>query len=149
SEAALVEQPSDGDVVTLRVMFDMGSFEDGELPGLTNLTARLMAEGGAGDRSYAEVTRELFRMAAELDWHVGREQTVFVGRVHRDHLEDFYSVFRDVLLRPRMMREDFDRILSQVRSELELELRGNNDEELGKEVLQGMLYEGHPYEHPV
>lgn len=148
-DTRLVEMPSEHQVVTIRVVFDAGSFEDGGWPGATYLAARLIAEGGAGDRSYAELTRALFPMAAEIGWHVGREQTVFVGRVHRDHLEDFYAIFRDVLLRPRMASEDFDRILAQTRSELELELRGNDDEELGKQVLQAMLYEGHPYEHPV
>ncbi len=148
-ETALVEMPSENRVVTIRVVFDAGSFEDGERPGVTFLAARLMAEGGAGDRSYAEVTRALFPMAAEIGWHVGREQTVFLGRVHQDHLDAFYDVFRDVMLRPQMGAEDFARILAQTRSELELELRGNDDEELGKQVLQAMLYEGHPYEHPV
>jgi zinc protease len=107
-----------------------------------------MAEGGAGARSYAEVTRALFPMAGEIGWHVGREQTVFLGRVHRDRLEAFYEIFRDVLLRPQMSEEDFQRVLAQTRSELELELRGNDDEELGKQVLQAMLYADHPYGHP-
>src|SRR5262249_25176606 len=30
-----------------------------------------------------------------------------------------------------------------------LELRGNDDEELGKEALAALVYEGHPYGHPV
>lgn len=147
-ETGLVEMRSDTDVVTIRVVFDAGSFEDGERPGVTHMAARLMVEGGAGDLSYAELTRRLFPMAAELDYHVGREMTVFVGRVHVDNLEDFYAIFRDVLVRPRLGAEDFQRVRAQVRSELELELRGNDDEELGKQVLQATIYGDHPYEHP-
>ena len=147
-EPALVEMQSESPIVTIRVVFDAGSFEDGPRPGVTHLAARLMAEGGAGPRSYAEVTRALFPMAGEIGWHVGREQTVFLGRVHRDRLDAFYDIFRDVLLRPQMGEEDFRRILAQTRSELELELRGNDDEELGKQTLQAMLYDDHPYEHP-
>jgi zinc protease len=147
-QTELVEMRSESQVVTVRVVFDAGSFEDGERAGVTHLAARLMAEGGAGDLSYAEVTRAIFPMAGEVGWHVGREQTVFVGRVHREHLDAFYRVFRDVILRPQMTDEDFRRVLAQTRSELELELRGNDDEALGQETLQAMLYDGHPYEHP-
>ena len=87
-------------------------------------------------------------MAAQLGAQVGRDQTVFIGRVHRDHLEAFYEIFRDVLVRPRMEQADFERVRAQITSALTLELRGNDDEALGKETLQAMLYEGHPYGHP-
>ncbi|HEY8431349.1 MAG TPA: pitrilysin family protein, partial [Sandaracinaceae bacterium] len=136
-------------IVTLRVVFEAGSAADGEgREGLTNLTARLMAEGGAGELSYAELTRRLYPMAASIDVHVGRDQTAFVGQVHRDHLEDFYELFRDVLLRPRMSEEDFVRVRDQARNALVVELRSADDEELGKEALQAMIYADHPYGHP-
>lgn len=144
-----IEQRSESPIVTLRIAFDAGSADDPSgREGVTNLAAELMAVGGAGDLSYAEMTERLYPMAAQLGAEVGRDQTVFVGRVHRDHLEAFYEIFRDVLLRPRMAQEDFERVRAQARSALTLELRGNSDEELGKETLQAMLFEGHPYGHP-
>ncbi len=147
--ARLVELRSESPMITIRVAFDAGSADDARgREGATALMARLMTEGGAGALSYAEIAARLFPMAADLDVLVGREQTVFVGRVHRDHLERFYEIFRDVLVAPRMGREDFDRLRSDMTSALTLELRGNSDEELGKETLQSMLYEGHPYGHP-
>lgn len=145
----LVEQRSDAAIVTVRVVFEAGSADDPpSREGITRLTARLMLEGGAGELSYAELTERLYPMAASLEVAVGRDQTVFLGRVHRDRLEEFYAIFRDVLLRPRMGADDFERIRAQTVSALTLELRGNDDEALGKEVLQSMLYEGHPYGHP-
>lgn len=145
----LVYLPSEGRMVTFRIAFDAGSVDDPVgSEGLTHLTAHLMAEGGAGDLTYREVVETLYPMAAELSVEVGRDQTVFIGRVHRDHLDAFYALLLDVLGRPRMAAEDFSRLKAQTESELLLELRGNDDEELGKEVLQAMLYRNHPYAHP-
>ncbi len=147
---ALIEKRSESPIITLRVSFDAGSSSDtAGREGVTYVAAHLMAEGGAGDLTYAELTKRLFPMAAQLSVTVGRDQTTFVARVHRDFLDRFYAIFHDVLARPKMGREDFERIVAQTRSQLTLELRGNDDEALGKEVLEAMLYEGHPYGHPV
>lgn len=145
----LVTHPTGSAMVTIRVVFDAGSAEDppGQ-EGVTALTADLMVEGGAGELSYAEMTERLFPIAAELSVDTTRDQTVFVGRVHVDHLDGFYEIFRSVLLSPQLGPTDFERLRTRAMSAIELELRGNNDEELGKETLQAMLYEGHPYGHP-
>jgi zinc protease len=148
-KAQLVERKSDSPVIDLRVVFEAGSASDPEgQQGLTHLTAQLMAEGGAGDRSYQDVTRALYPMAARLHARTEREQTVFVGRVHRDHLDRFYAIFEEVLTAPPMERADFERIKARAQNEVERELRGSDDERLGKETLQAMLYEDHPYGHP-
>ena len=145
----LVEQRSSSPIVTIRVVFDAGSADDPVgREGITRLAAQLAVEGGAGELTYAQLEEALYPMAAVLDYQVGRDQTVIVGRVHRDRLGAFYNLFRDVLLRPRMATEDFERIRAQATSALGLDLRGNDDEAFGKEVLQSMLYEGHPYGHP-
>ncbi|MCB9602018.1 MAG: insulinase family protein [Sandaracinus sp.] len=147
--AQLVEARSDSPIVTLRVVFDAGSAEDPEgHEGLARLAARLRVEGGAGERSYAELVRALYPMAGSIDASVSREQTAFVGRVHRDHLDAFYAIFREVLTRPRYDERDFERLLARAKSALSLELRGSDDETLGKELLHAMLYEEHPYGHP-
>ncbi len=145
----VVEMRSGSPMITLRVAFDAGSAEDPPgREGLTRLAAQAMVEAGAGERSYAEVTEALYPMAGEIGTATDRDQTVFVGRVHRDHLDTFYEIFRDVLLRPRFDARDVERLLSRARTALTMGLRGNDDEELGKQVLQAMLYEGHPYAHP-
>lgn len=137
-------------IVTVRVAFDAGSAADEPgREGITNLTAHLMAEGGAGELSFAELSERLYPMAATIDVHVGRDQTVFIGQVHRDHLEAFYELFRDVLLRPRMGEADFARVRDQIQNALTVDLRNARDEELGKQALEGLLYDGHPYAHPV
>lgn len=145
----MVVQRDSSPLITFRVAFDAGSASDEPgREGITNLTAQLMAEGGAGDLSYAELAARLYPMAGSIDVDVGRDQTVFVGQVHRDHLEEFYALFRDVLLRPRMGEEDFARIRDRARNALVVELRNAQDEQLGKEALHALVYEGHPFAHP-
>lgn len=145
----VIAQRGASPIVTFRVVFDAGSAEDDPgREGITTLTARTMAEGGAGELSFAELSERLYPMAASLSARVSRDQTVFVGQVHRDHAEAFYPLFRDVLVRPRMTDEDFARVRQQVRTALTVDLRGADDESLGKQALQALLYEGHPFAHP-
>lgn len=147
-ELHVFREASTSPIVTVRVTFDAGSADDYErFEGATFLAARLMAEGGAGQLSYAERERALFPMAAEISFDVDRDQTAFVGRVHRDHLEAFYALFRDMLLRPKYENVDYVRVLEQTKSELLVGLRSTDEEALGKELLQQMIFEGHPYGH--
>jgi zinc protease len=145
----VIVRPSDTPVVELRIAYTSGSADDPSgKEGLTYLTAMTMLEGRAGELSFAERSERLFPMAADISAHVEREQTVFVARVHRDHLDAFYPMFRDVLRAPRFEAADFERVRARALSHLTQDLRGADDESLGKEVLQTMLFEGHPYAHP-
>lgn len=136
-------------VVELRVVFEGGSADDPPgYAGLTYVTVMSMLEGRTGELGFADRQRLLFPMAAVISAHVEREQVVFSGRVHRDHLEAFYPLFRDVLLQPAFDQADFERVRARTLSHLTQDLRGADDETLGKEVLQAMLFEGHPYAHP-
>jgi zinc protease len=136
-------------VVELRVVFEAGSADDPPgLEGLTYVTVMTMLEGRTGDLSFADRERLLFPMAAQIHAHVEREQVAFTGRVHKDHLASFYPLFRDVLRLPAFDPSDFERVRGRALSHLTQDLRGADDETLGKEVLQAMLFEGHPYAHP-
>lgn len=144
----LLRAPSAQDVV-IRVVFDAGSADDPVgSEGATHLAAQWMVEGGTQALSFAEFSRALFPMAATVEVQVDRDSTTFVGRVHRDNLARFYPIFRDVLLRPRLADDDFTRLRAQVRSALTMELRGADDEALGREVVQSLIYQNHPYGHP-
>jgi zinc protease len=143
------KRDADAPVIALRVVFEAGSADDPPaLPGLTHLTALTMLEGRAGEVTYAERERLLFPMAAHISLHVEREQVVFSARVHKDHLAHFYPLFRDVLRAPAFDQADIERVRARALSHLTQDLRGADDEALGKEVLQSMLFQGHPYAHP-
>ena len=136
-------------LVTFRIVFQTGSSDDPTgREGLTYVTSRAMAEGGTEALTYEELTRRLFPMAAQISFRVDRDMTVFVGQVHRDHIAAFYPLLRDVLLHPRLAESDFQRVKNQTTSSLTLELRGANDEALGQEFVQSLVYANHPYGHP-
>ncbi len=150
SVPAIAQREPENPLVAFRIMFRTGSVDDpAGQEGITALAARIMTEGGTEKLTSAELLEALFPMAAELSVQSDKEVTVFSGRVHKDHLDHFLGIFEDVLLKPRWDPKEFDRIRDLQVSAVENELRSNNDEEFGKETLEWMLYEGHPYGHPV
>ena len=135
-------------LVEFRVQFHVGSIEDPKgREGLNALTAMMIGEGGTQSLTYREVTDRLYPMAAGIGAQPDREVTTLIGAVHRDHLAPFYEIFSDVILRPRFDPADFSRIKDRMLAALETQLRGNDDENLGKAALEGLIYEGHPYGH--
>jgi zinc protease len=142
--------PSPGPGVVVKLMFRSGSVDDPPgREGLTALCARLMAEGGTARLSAVELLQRLYPLAAEIDARPDREVTVFEGRAHRDHLDRFLPILLDVVLRPRLDEKEFSRLRDDAVSDLEKRLRSSDDEDLGKEALASLIYEGHPYGHPV
>lgn len=132
-------------LVDIQIVFHTGAKDDGDHPGLANLTAALITRGGSSTATYAEIQKQLFPMAAGFSAQVDKEMTTFSGRVHKDHLDEYWSIISTQLLSPGWKQDDFDRIRNNVISAIRTDLRANNDEELGKEVLYERLYEGHAY----
>jgi zinc protease len=89
----------------------------------------------------------MFPMAAALNSQTDQEMTVFSGTTHVDNLPAYYKLVRSMLLDPGWREDDFKRLKDDAINSLRVGLRGNNDEELGKEVLYSMLYRGTPYGH--
>jgi zinc protease len=137
-------------LVAFRFMFRTGSVDDpAGQEGITALAATLMAEGGTEKLTSAQLLEALFPMAAELSVRTDKEVTIFSGRVHKDHLDRYLEIMEDVVLHPRWDSKEFDRLRDVQLSDIQNELRSNDDEELGKEALEWLLYKGHPYGHPV
>jgi len=136
-------------LVTFRIQFRAGAIDDpAGKEGLNALTALTIAQGGTKELTYREVTERLDPMAASIQGQPEREVTTFVGEVHRDHLKGFYELFTSILLKPRFDPADFARGRDLLLAEIETNLRGNDDEELGKETLNLMMYGGGPYGRP-
>jgi hypothetical protein len=149
SVAALSRRNPDARVVAFRILFDTGSSEDPTgKEGLTALTATMTVSSGTRDLTFAELSRALYPMAASIDAHVDRDQTVFEAEIAATDLPSFYPLLRDVILAPRLDDESFSRLLARQKSSLEDELKGADDETLGKEALQAFIYADHPYGHP-
>ena len=139
----------DSPIVNLRIVFRTGSVDDPPgLHGLNALTALMIGAGGTETLAYDELAETLYPWSASISAQSDKEVTTVTGRVHRDHLEPFYAIFRDLILAPRFDPADFERNRDRLRNAVVSTLRGNDDEELGKEALNALLYRGHPYEAP-
>jgi len=136
-------------LVDVMFRFDTGSAHDpvGKA-GLATLTAMMVAEGGSQALTTQEINQRMFPLASGFGAQVDVERTTFGGQVHRDNLDAWYEIARSQLLTPGFRQEDFDRLRSQLINNIRASLRGNNDEELGKEALYEFIYgEFHPYGH--
>ena len=142
-------QKSKSPQIVMKLMFLTGSADDPEgREGLAELTAKMVSNAGSDVLELAEIQKLLYPIAGSLSHQVDREMTVFTGSIHRDNLDRFGSIALDMLLNPGLRAEDFERNRADQKNELRLDLIANNDEELGKEILQATIFEGTPYGHP-
>jgi zinc protease len=136
--------------VTMRLLFAAGSVDDAAgQEGLAAATGALLAEGGTRALTYEQLLDALYPMAAGIGVQVDREVTVVAGTVHRDHLDRYYELFRQVLLEPRYDAKEFERLKRDQHNSLVSGLRAVDDEGFGMESLASLLYAGHPYGRPV
>ncbi len=114
--------------------------------GLAALTAAMLTEAGSLSHTYADIQRAMFPMAAGFSAQVDKEMTRLSGSVHKDNLADWYNLVSAQLLEPGWRESDFERVKTQAVNGIRSNLVGNNDEELGKEVLYQFIYgEDHAY----
>jgi zinc protease len=145
---ASLNQPSDSPLVTFRILFQTGAAADPKgKEGVAALTAAMLSGGGSAQMSYDQIVQKLFPMAASVNAQVDKEMVVFHGTTHVERLEDYYSILRQMLLDPGWREEDFRRLKDEALNFLRIELRANNEEELGKEALYLNIYRNHPYGH--
>jgi zinc protease len=134
----------------VKLLFTVGSAHDPEgKEGLSALAAAMVAEAGSRAMRIDEIGKALYPMAGSFDDQVDKEMTTFTGSIHRDNWKSFLDVVLPQLLDPGFREEDFQRLKDAQANALTEDLRGNNEEELGKERLQTNLFAGTPYGHPV
>jgi zinc protease len=136
-------------LVAVRLFFRVGSVDDpAGKEGLAALTSDIMGQGGTKKRSYAEVLDALYPLAAHIQVLGDVESIVFEGTVHRDNLNVFADLLVEQVLEPRFAHDDFSRNRQNAIDYLTKTLRGNDDEELGKQALASVMYATHPYRRP-
>lgn len=132
--------------VTLALQFRAGAVDDPPgKAGLTYLTARVMAEGGTEKLTAKQLLETLFPMATNVSARVDKEQTTFTATVHRDHAQKMIGILADVVTHPRWDAAEFARLRDAAVNDVEKRLRQGDDENLGKETLEELLFRGHPY----
>ena len=148
AQPRVVELPGKSPLVTIRLVFTTGAASDpADKPGVASLTAQMLANGGTKTLTFKQITDALYPMAAGINGYSDKEMTTFVGQTHVDNLEKFYAIMRDAVLNPGWRTDDFTRVRDDQVNALRVSLRGNNDEELGKEELYNLIYAGHSYGH--
>ncbi|HZY10900.1 MAG TPA: pitrilysin family protein [Bacteroidota bacterium] len=136
-------------LVTFRIILRTGAINDSKgKEGLNAFTAYLIAQGGTKDLTYQQVVEKLYPWAASFNVQVDHEITTFVGNVHRDHLEGFYQLISSLIINPRFDSADFQRIKENGINYLKNTLRSTDDENLGKQALNVLLFNDHPYGRP-
>jgi zinc protease len=136
--------------LNVKLLFTVGSAYDPKgKEGLSALSAAMIAQAGSKDRRIDEINRALYPMAGTFNDQVDKEMTTFTGSIHRDNWKAFLEVALPQLLDPGFREEDFQRLKDAQANALTVDLRANNEEELGKERLQTDLFGGTPYGHPV
>ena len=161
SLAALVEEASEpvealyqvtdmtnsSDIVDVNFLFNTGPAQDPEgKKGLAALTAAMITDGGSATKSIKEIQKAMLPMAAYFSSQVDKEMISLSGRVHREKASEWLDLVLDSLLKPGFREDDFKRLKTQQINNIQTDLKQNNDEELGKEVLYQKLYPKHPYE---
>ena len=140
--------PNRSPLISFRLVFNTGAASDPKgKEGLAALTAAMLAQGGSRAMTYEQIVEAMYPMASGFGWQIDKEMTTFSGTTHIDNLEKYYGLISQMLLDPGFRPEDFSRLKADAINFLKVTLRENNDEELGKEYLYNLIYDGHPYEH--
>ena len=143
-----VALPGKSPLITFRIVFRTGAASDPvDKPGLANLTCEMLSSSGSRAMTYKQIVDALFPMAARISSYTDKEMMTFTAETHVDNLDQFYGILRGMLLDPGWREEDFHRVKEDAMNALKVNLRGNNDEELGKEELYNLIYSGQPYGH--
>ena len=116
--------------------------------GLASMTASLISDGATKQETVEQILEKLYPMSAGYDASVDKEMTNLTGRVHRDNLDAYYTLIKNALLAPAFSEADFNRLKAQRLNFLERARRYSRDEELSKDLLFWMAYQGTPYAHP-
>ena len=112
--------------------------------GLAAITADMVDEG-TGALSAIDVSEALARLGAEYDVDVGADATVFTLSTLSRFAERGSSVLADLLTRPSLRVEDFDRV-RQMRLDRLRQLK-DLPPAVAERALLRLLYGAHPYGH--
>lgn len=136
--------------VMVKMLFTSGSASDPKgKEGLAALAAQMITEAGSKSMRIDEINKALYPIAGGFGNQVDKDMTTFTGVIHKDNSKPFFDVVLPQLLAPGFREDDFQRLKDAQLNALRQDLRSNNEEELGKEELQNVIYRGTPYGHTV
>jgi len=129
--------------VVFKIRFDNGSISDpADKKGLTYATASLMAQGGVGGMSFADLQDKIMPWAASYSAAVDKQVTTFTFQVPVDFVNEFYPLVRNVLLAPDFSEQDFSRVMKAQQNYVDQVVRASSDEDYSKFALEDQLFRG-------
>lgn len=132
-------------VATVMLLVRRGASEDpAGKEGLAALTADMMDEG-TGDLSAIAMHESLARIGAQLDSDIGPDATLFTLTVLSRFLRPGLSLLSDIVVRPSLRDEDFERV-RQLRLHRLVQLR-DMPGAVADRAFMRLLYGSHPYGH--
>lgn len=102
---------------------------------------------GSGRRSARDFALELERLGGSLDAYTTREHTCYQARVLDEHLGTGLDVLADLVLNPRLVREDLELEREVVLEEISTV--EDTPDDLVFELHAGTLWGSHPYGFPI
>jgi zinc protease len=145
-----IEQKSVLPNVMMKFLFTVGAASDPNgKEGLAALSASMITDAGSKEMRIDEINKELYPIAGAFYGQVDKEMTTFTGVVHKDNIDRYLPIALPMLLAPGFREDDFQRLKDQQLNALQQDLRNNNEEELGKEQLQNVIFGGTPYGHTI
>jgi len=134
--------------VVFKIRFENGSIADpADKPGLTYATASMMAQGGAGGVSYADIQDKMHPWAASYFAAVGKQVTTFTFQVPVDFIDEFYPLVKSALLAPDFSEKDFTRVMKEQQNYVDQVVRASSDEDYSKYALEHQLFRGGNMQH--
>jgi zinc protease len=143
-------QNEKSDKIVVKMMFTNGSASDpvGK-DGLTQLTASLMTEGGTGKYAASDIKSMTYPWASRWYSTVDKEVTVFTFEFHKDHADRMLPLMVGLIVNPSFAEADYKRIKSNQENYINEVIRSSSDEDLSKFALEGLLFRGTRYGHPI
>ena len=136
--------------VMIKFLFNTGTAADPKgKEGLAALTAAMISEAGSKSMRIDEINRILYPTAGSFSNQVDKEMTTFTAVVHKDNWKKFADTVIPQLVTPGFRDDDFKRLKDAQLNFLKQDLRNNNEEELGKEALQNIIFAATPYGHTI
>ncbi|MBC8133998.1 MAG: insulinase family protein, partial [Deltaproteobacteria bacterium] len=98
-------------IISMNLVLRTGADQDApDRAGLSSLTAEMLDEG-AGNRSALEIAEALERLGADLYLGTGRDGSQVTLQVPTQEFAAALGIAADVILRPRLGQEDWDRVV--------------------------------------
>ncbi|MBK8253843.1 MAG: insulinase family protein [Polyangiaceae bacterium] len=135
-------------VVHLRFVVMSGSGSDGDLPGLSAMTARLLKEGGAAGLSAQKLTEQIELLGSSLSVSTFPDRTVFSMTVSRDLLGDALKWMGAVIQTPSLAAAEHSALKKRMVTEAQSRAR-ENPSWMGSMALYQKLFQDpqSPYFH--